>query len=98
MEIKHNISEEMRKNGCPMGHCCDKCNLYAPAYKTVESGDVVQEWDCTFKIIALLQSETKNRVFGVQQSVESSRNESIKRQDKLLSHVMREDNAVVSRQ
>ena len=85
MNVIHKVKD--RENGCPLGHKCDSCNLYQPMYKTEETGEVTQIFDCQFNNIALLLSETKDRVFGVQQSVESSRNESIKRQDRLLNIV-----------
>ncbi len=98
MEVIHNINEEKRKTGCPIGHCCDDCNLYRPMYKTVQGGEVKQIWDCTFNIIATLQSETKERTLGVQQAVESRGNEQIKRADAFLNLAIESKNASLPRQ
>lgn len=87
MEVIHKISEEGRKNGCPVGHRCDDCNWYRPTYHTKQDGTITQEFDCNVNNLVMLQSEGNTRVFGVQQSVESARNESVKRQDRLLSVV-----------
>lgn len=81
MQVIHNINEEGRKKGCPTGQCCDICNLYRPMYKHGEAGEVTQIWDCQWNNLALLMSEAKNNVTGVQKAVESSRNETVKRQD-----------------
>ena len=97
MDIAHKIDEEGRRSGCPFGHNCNTCNLYRPLYKEVQGGDVIQEFDCAWNNLVALQSETKNRVLAVQQSVESSRNESTKRQDRLLN-IVGEQHASLPRQ
>lgn len=80
--VIHNIDEEGREKGCPTGQNCNKCNLYRPLYSERQSGEIVQTFDCTWNNLALLASEQNERTKGVQQAVESSRNESVKRQDK----------------
>lgn len=83
MKIEHKIDENGRKKGCPMGHCCDDCNLYRPMYQTGGRGEITQVWDCQWNNLAVLMSESKDGVRGVQSAIESARNESVKRQDTL---------------
>lgn len=83
-KVVHNIDEEGRKRGCPTGQSCDICNLYRPTYSEESDGKITQTFDCQHNNIAMLLSELKGQTIGVQQAVESSRNESCKRQDVLL--------------
>jgi hypothetical protein len=87
MKVEHKIDEKGRKSGCPTGQCCDVCNLYRPLYQSDEKGGITQQFDCTWNNLMTLMGETKNRVQGVQGAVESARNESVQRQDKLLNMV-----------
>ena len=72
METVHKVKD--RENGCPFGMRCDDCNFYIPMYNTDERGSVTQEYNCTINNIAILQSEMKDRVLGMQQAAEGVRN------------------------
>ena len=99
MKIEHNISEERRKSGCPLGHCCDDCNWYRPMYRGADNGEKAQVWDCVMPILALLQDEAKNRITAVQQAVEDRGNEQIKRADAFLNLALESrDSATLPRQ
>ena len=99
MDVIHNIDEKRRKTGCPFGHCCDECNLYRPLYKQNQDGSVTQIFDCQWNNIALMQAESKDRILGVQQAVESRGNEQIKRADAFLNLALEsKENAALPRQ
>lgn len=78
MKTEHNISESMQETGCPFGHTCGQCNFYRPMYRTDEKGTITQEMDCQINNLALLISELKGGVTGVQRATESFRNEMVK--------------------
>lgn len=83
MKTEHLVKD--RKKGCPFGKKkCDDCNLYVPMYLTELSGEVTQQYNCTFNNIAVLLGETKDRSLGLQQAIESFRNETVKRQDTFI--------------
>lgn len=82
--IVHKIKD--RENSCPFGWKCEQCALYRPMYKTDDKGNfVAAEYDCQINNLALLMSETKNRMVGVQKATEQSRNESASERHTILS-------------
>ncbi len=95
MKIEHKVKD--REKGCPFGHICDECNLYVPTYLQKESS-VIAEYDCQINSIALFNDELKQRIVGLQAAVESSRNETVKRQDLLLGQISEAQNARLQRQ
>ena len=98
MKVEHNIDEKGRKNGCPFGHCCDDCNLYRPMYRTNQDQSITQVFDCIWVIAVQIQGESKDRLIGVQQAVESRGNEQIKRADAFLNLAIESKNAALPRQ
>ena len=75
MEIKHKISKEGRKEGCPFGQKCDQCNLYRATYVKDSGGNVkYAEYDCQINNTAMFVDELKYRFVGVQKATEQTRN------------------------
>ena len=83
MDVEHRLSEEQRKNGCPLGQSCDKCNWYKPMYRE-EPGKVIQSWDCNLNNLVRLTSEQKMGTKGVQEAVESFRNEVVEAEGRVV--------------
>jgi hypothetical protein len=81
MEVIHKIDEKGRKKGCPWGRNCNTCNLYRPTYVNKRDGSTAQEFDCQANNLVLFLGELKDKTIVLQQAIESSRNENIKRQD-----------------
>ena len=75
METIHKIDEKGRKSGCPLGHCCDECNLYRPLYRYNQANVVVAAvYDCTWNNMTRMQSEAGSNMLGVQAAIEDFRN------------------------
>ena len=99
MRTVHNIDEQGRKEGCPYGQVCDRCNLYRPLYKSDSTGEVIEAvYDCNLNHQVMLTSEMKGRMLGVQRAVESRGNENIQRQDHLIDIFEQARNASLPRQ
>lgn len=77
------------KKKCPFnGKKCwgEECALWAEAtVKDLKSGELKRADDCVFAKLPQLMLELLRSQDGTQAAVESSRNESVKRQDKLLN-------------
>jgi hypothetical protein len=58
-------------------------------YRTDDKGSVTQEMDCQVNNVALLLSELKGNVTGVQQATESFRNEMVKDNQQLGMNLLR---------
>ena len=78
MDTLHKCDKE-----CPVGHSCERCNLYRPIYKETRDGETRQIYDCQVNHLAQFGSDLLKGISRLQAAIESMRNDMVKEQKHL---------------
>ncbi len=78
MDTLHKCDKE-----CPVGHTCERCNLYRPIYKETRDGETRQIYDCQVNHLAQFGSDLLKAMVRLQAAIESRGDNMVKEQKHL---------------